>query len=141
MALNQCTFMGNLTRDPERKQLPSGLALANFTVAVNQSTKRANKSTLFLPVSAYGAQAENVCKFFRKGRPIIVSGRLECDLIEDAGHPGEKKQIYWLNLTAFEFVDGGRGDNAQAPSNANPMPQAIEDRADDSLITDDDLPF
>lgn len=141
MALNQCVFQGNLTRDPERKQIPSGLVIANFTIAVSPSTKRANKGTLFLPCTAFGSVGENICKFFHKGSSVILSGRLECDVIDDSAHPGEKKQLFWLNISNFEFPSGGKGMKEETETPQDPLPGAIAEDTNDEIIADDDMPF
>lgn len=144
--LNSCIFMGNLTKDPETKRTPRGTVIANFTVAVNPSIKKEGKEALFLNCTAFGSVAENIAKFFRRGRSIIVSGRLENDLVDDPKHPGEKRQLYWLNVSTFDFPDNGKttkqeqGGQAPAASASEPL-GAISDDSSDVISDDDLLPF
>ena len=144
--LNNCIFEGRVVKDPELKRTASGLSIANFTIAVDRSIKKEGKSALFLPVTFYGSQADNISKYFRKGRAIIVSGRLENDVIEDRERPGEKKTFYYLNGTSFDFPLTEK--NSEKPA-AQPQGEAIKDdvpalggsNLDGLEVTDDDLPF
>ena len=67
--LNNCIFEGRVVKDPELKRTAGGLSIANFTIAVDRSIKKEGTSALFLPVTFYGSQADNIAKYFRKGRP------------------------------------------------------------------------
>ncbi|NBQ49289.1 MAG: single-stranded DNA-binding protein, partial [Marivivens sp.] len=80
-AFNKVFLMGNLTRDPEMKQLPSGMAVCDIGMAVNDRVK--NKQTgeyedraNFVDCTAFGKTAENIVRFFTKGRPIFIEGKL-----------------------------------------------------------------
>ena len=144
--LNNCIFEGRVVKDPELKRTASGLSIANFTIAVDRSIKKEGKSALFLPVTFYGSQADNISKYFRKGRAIIVSGRLENDVIEDRERPGEKKTFYYLNGTSFDFPLTEKNSEKSA---TQPQEEAIKDdvpalggsNLDGLEVTDDDLPF
>ncbi len=144
--LNNCIFEGRVVKDPELKRTAGGLSIANFTIAVDRSIKKEGKSALFLPVTFYGSQADNIAKYFRKGRAIIVSGRLENDVIEDRERPGEKKTFYYLNGTSFDFPLTEKNSEKTA---AQPQGEAIKDdvpalggsNLDGLEVTDDDLPF
>ena len=144
--LNNCIFEGRLTKDPELKRTQSGLSIANFTIAVDRSIKKEGKNALFLPVTFFGTQAENISKYFRKGRAIIVSGRLEGDEVEDRDRPGEKRTLYYLSGTSFDFPLTEKNSEKSA---AQPQGEAIKDdvpalggsNLDGLKVTDDDLPF
>ena len=78
--LNQVTIMGRLTRDPELRRTGSGIAVANFTVAVDRdftSQDSGEKETDFIDCVAWRQTGEFVSKYFTKGRMIVVSGRIQ----------------------------------------------------------------
>ena len=80
MAFSKVVILGNLTRDPELRATPSGLKLANFTVAINRNyTSQSGEKqteTSFIDCVAWGKTGETIAKYFQKGRQILVSGRL-----------------------------------------------------------------
>lgn len=77
--LNHITIMGRLTRDPELRRTASGIACANFTVAVDRdrAPEGQDKETDFIDCVAWRSTGEFVSKYFTKGRIIVVSGRLQ----------------------------------------------------------------
>src|SRR6218665_3187021 len=116
MSFNKVIIMGNLTRDPEVRTLPSGNSVARLAVAVNRTynDKDGNKKAevTYVDVDAFGKQAEVIGKFFTKAKPILVEGRLKLDQWEDKT-PGEKKSRLGVVLEGFSFV-GGKGDGASS---------------------------
>ena len=76
--VNNVVLVGRLTRDPELRRTTSGLSVASFTIAVDDSRKGPNgeKVTVFMPVSIFGKSADTVVKFTRKGNLVGVIGRL-----------------------------------------------------------------
>lgn len=129
MPFNKVIIMGNLTRDPEVKALPSGNSAARLSVAVNRqfSDKDGNKreEVTFVEVDAFGKQAEVIGKFFSKGKPILVEGRLKLDQWEDK-KTGEKKSRLGVVLENFSFVGGDRdkGDRDGEGGEAAPAQRA-----------------
>lgn len=159
MSFNKVIIMGNLTRDPEIRTLPSGMSVARLAVAVNRTynDKDGNKKeeVTYVDVDAFGKQAEIIGKFFTKGKPILVEGRLKLDQWEDKTS-GEKKSRLGVVLEGFSFVSDGKGrgdsdsaggsyDEAPAPRrSAAPAPRAAAPKskapaADD--MGDEDVPF
>ena len=148
--LNVCIFEGRLTRDPETRTTPTGTTISSFTIAVDRTIKKGDKPALFLPVTFYGNVAENASKFLRKGRAVICIGRLENDVFEDKDNPGQKKTIFFLNGTNFEFplteknTEKPQAQQEQEPHlKANePDPTFRESNGLDNLnINDDELPW
>lgn len=147
--------MGNLTRDPELRQTQSGTSVCRFSIAVNRSYNSQDGSlrdeTCFVEIDCFGKSAENVAKYFSKGKPILVEGRLRQDSWEDK-QTGQKRTKLMVVLERFEFV-GGRGDsNGFAGGNAGgydseySAPQARggvrqQSRPRNEDIEDDDVPF
>lgn len=110
---NKVILMGNLTRDPEMRYLPSNTAVAQIGLAVNdrwkdkQSGEWKDKAN-FIDCEAFGNTAENINKFFSKGRPILIEGKLRLDQWED--QQGNKRSKLKVVVDRFEFV-GSRDDN------------------------------
>jgi len=117
-SFNRTFLLGNLTRDPEIKSLPSGDSLVNFNIAVNESYltrdgERKEKTT-FVGIVAYGKQAEVIAKYMRKGKPIFIEGSLAQDSWED--NSGQKKTKTYVKLRSFQFIDSNGGDSQQQRS-------------------------
>ena len=144
--LNICTFEGCLTKDPEARRTKSGLTICNAVIAVDKTRKTGDPEKdrpLFLSVTFFGAQAENVAKYFHRGRPIIVTGTLVCDLVDDKNRPGEKREYWYLNANSFDFpANVKQNEDGQTLSEPKPAPKPRrESPLDDSDVVTDDLPF
>lgn len=147
--------MGNLTRDPEVKFLPSGTPVANFGLAVNESytdqqTGERRESACFVDIEAWGRQAEIVGEYFSKGRPILVEGSLRYDSWE--AEDGTKRNRLKVRLQRFQFV-GRRDDDEMGGGYADAQPAAAStqtpsyqetpapDVSNAPSATEDDIPF
>src|SRR5262245_35129878 len=85
---NKVILIGNLTRDPELRYTPKGVAIAKIGLAINRNWRDANSGELkeevtFVDVDAFGKQAETLSNYMKKGRPIMIEGRLRLDTWED----------------------------------------------------------
>ncbi|MBT65487.1 MAG: single-stranded DNA-binding protein [Puniceicoccaceae bacterium] len=111
-SFNKVILMGNLTRDPETRVTVNGLTICKLGLAVSRvfSTKDGERreETTFVDIDAFGKQAEVITKYFRKGKPILVEGRLKLDQWET--NEGQKRSKLGVVLENFQFV-GGRDDN------------------------------
>jgi single-strand DNA-binding protein len=151
-SFNKVILMGNLTRDPETRVTASGLTICKLGLAVSRvfSTKDGERreETTFVDIDAFGKQAEVITKYMRKGRPIMVEGRLKLDQWES---DGQKRSKLGVVLENFQFL-GSRDDNEggssgggyekSSPSARKAAPSsspATSDNNDDSL--DEDVPF
>jgi single-strand DNA-binding protein len=111
---NKVFLMGNLTRDVEVRQLPSGGSVANIGLAVNRRFKtqdgQAREETTFVDCEAWGRTAEIMAQYLAKGRPVFIEGRLRLDQWQDkdGGNRSKLKVI----VENFQFVDsrGGEGE-------------------------------
>ena len=87
MALNRVMVAGNLTRDPNVRQTPSGMPVGTFGLALNEryTTKegKEHEEVCFVDVEVWGKQAETCSQYLAKGSPAFVEGRLHCDRWED----------------------------------------------------------
>ena len=154
-SFNKVILMGNLTRDPEVKFLPSGTAVANFGLAMNESytdqqTGEKKDSTCFVDVEAWGRQAEIVGEYFSKGRPILVEGALKYDSWE--AEDGTKRNRLKVRLIRFQFVgrrDEDEAGNGYAEAQPAAAPTQSESHQDAPApetgsapsATEDDIPF
>ena len=84
---NKTILIGNLTRDPELRYTPSGTAIAKINLAINHKYRTQSGETreevTFVEVDAFGQQAETIGQYVKKGRPLLVEGRLKMDQWED----------------------------------------------------------
>lgn len=140
---NKVILIGNLTRDPELKYTPKGAAICDIGIAVNRKWKteggQEQEEVAFIDCTAFGKTAETVAKFFRKGAPIMVEGRLKMDSWEDRQTNQQRTKLKVV-LESFTFVggekdsDSNREERTRQPRQSNP--QHSTDTDDDS-----DVPF
>ena len=105
-SLNKVFLMGNLTRDPELRYVPSGSAVANFSVAVNRTYKdtagEKKEDVSFLRVVVWGKMAETCGEYLAKGRSVLVEGRLKSRSWE--GPDGQKRSAVDVVATSVQFL-------------------------------------
>ena len=117
---NKVLLMGNLTRDVELKYTPSNMAVANFGLAVNRKYKAGDgemkEETTFVDCEAWAGTAENLSKWFSKGKPIFIEGRLKFEQWQDK--EGNNRSRLRVVAENFQFVDskGGGAGGASAPA-------------------------
>jgi single-strand DNA-binding protein len=119
MALNNVNIMGNLTRDPEMKQTPSGKSVCSLSIANNRIyTKNGEKVTevSYFDVEVWGAVAENCAKYLSKGHGVIVEGRLRQDRWEKDGKTQSRVRISANNIHFLPKKQGGGAEHAEAPA-------------------------
>lgn len=155
-SFNQVILMGNLTRDPELRQIPSGQSVCSFSLALNRSFKGQDgewkEATDYVDVVAWGPLGERVAQYITKGRPVLVNGRLQSRSWEQDGQKRSKLEVIAQDVT---FLGGRGGENggpgASASDDNEPAPKkdtakksdkevTIED-VDDEPINLDDIPF
>lgn len=146
---NRVVLVGNMTRDPESRALPSGQPLTKFSLAINRtfSTKEGEKreEVTYVDVDAFGKQAEVIAKYCSKGSGILVEGRLKQDAWDDK-KTGEKRTKLGVILENFTFI-GGRapgateGGDAPAPRSGGARGGSSAPAPSNSDAPDDDVPF
>ncbi len=111
---NKVLLMGNRTRDVELKYTPNNMAVANLAIAVNRKYKgndgELKEETTFVDCEAWAQTAENLSKFFSKGRPIFLEGRLKLDQWQDK--EGGNRSKLKVVVESFQFVDSKSGAGA-----------------------------
>lgn len=127
--------MGNLTRDPELRYTPGGVAIANFGMAINEKWNNADgqvqEKVHFVDCSMFGKRAETVNEYFKKGSPIFVEGSLDYQTWET---DGQKRNALKVKVFNFEFIGGKQ--EAKPGGSSNPsFPEGPGD------VPEEDIPF
>lgn len=151
---NKVVLMGNLTRDPETRTTPNGASVTSFGLAVNRTWRSADgnqqESVSYIDCVAWGRAGEIIAQYVTKGRPLLISGRLEQRSWEQDGQKRSKVEVI---VEDFNFVDSRGGDGgeggAPAANGAAKAKPAGKKPADDVVIEDvgdepinlDDIPF
>jgi single-strand DNA-binding protein len=145
---NKVILAGNLTRDPEVRYTPKGTAIAKLGMAINRTWKtdtgETKEEVTFVDVDAFGRQAEVISQYLKKGRPILVEGRLKLDQWDDK-QTGQKRSRLGVVLEGFQFLDSGRGDGGggRGASSPPPAPSAPPNgpESEGPAPEEDDVPF
>lgn len=156
MYLNKALIIGNLTRDPELKSLPSGIQVTSLSIATNRVWKDKNgakqESSDFHNVVVFGRQAETSAQYLKKGQQVYVEGRIQTRSWDDKAS-GEKKYRTEIVAEAVQFGQkaggfGGGPGASSAPAAAAPTKGASAKKdAVDTIdypsedINPEDIPF
>jgi single-strand DNA-binding protein len=157
-SLNQVTLMGNLTRDPELRQTPSGQSVTSFSLALNRSYKDSSgewqEATDYIDVVCWGPLAERVAQYLSKGRRCLVQGRLQSRSWEQDGQKRNKVEVLANDVTFLDSRGGGDDSGsydsgASSSSASDDKPTPSKKKKDDVVIEDigdepinlDDIPF
>ncbi|MFE9279375.1 single-stranded DNA-binding protein [Streptomyces griseoincarnatus] len=139
--LNRVVLIGRLTRDPELRYTPSGVATTQFTLAVDRPFANGNgeREADFIPVVTWRQLAETCANYLRKGRLTAVEGRMQVRSYENS----EGKRVYVTEVIAdnVRFLESNR-ENGRSSSQANE--NKVDPFSDDGKpidISNDDLPF
>ena len=129
-SFNKVIVMGNLTRDPQLRYLPSNTAVCEFGLAVNHRWRdregNQREEVCFVDLAAFGRQGEVINQYMAKGKPILVEGRLKFD--SWTGQDGQKRSKHSVVVDNFQFVgardgsgsgSGGGGGQSGGPDYSN----------------------
>ena len=144
--LNKVMLAGNLTRDPEARVLPSGMAMCKLGLAANRRYRdksgEQKEETLFINATCWGKTAEYVRDHFKKGRPVMIEGRLKLDEWDDKA-TGQKRSTIEITAERVQSLDwedrggsggGGSSSAARGGSRSSSAPS-------DEPLPEDDIPF
>jgi single-strand DNA-binding protein len=158
---NKVILAGNITRDPELRYTPKGTAVAKIGLAINRNWKdesgQQKEEVTFVDVDAFGRQAEVISQYLKKGRPILIEGRLKFDQWDDK-QTNQKRSRLGVVLESFQFLDSGGGQGGggnfggggppsggggSRPAPSRPTGPASPPPASDDMPPDaeDDVPF
>ncbi len=142
--LNKVVLIGRLTKDPEIRYLPSGVAVTTFFLAVNRNftNQQGEREADFLPIVTWRGLAETCSKYLSKGRLVAVAGRIQTRSYET--QTGERRYVTEIVADEVQFLDradtssdrGYPGGNYSSPDSMDDTPgfEPIEGE-------DDELPF
>ena len=132
-------LVGNLGRDPEMRFTPGGQAVCNLNIATNRTWTRdgeQQKETVWFRVTVWGKQAETVNQYLRKGRQVLVEGRMNPDENGNprvwSGNDGQPRASFEVTASTVRFL-GGRGDADDAAASDDFLPGGPQ--------SEDEIPF
>ncbi len=154
---NKVILLGNLTRDPEVRYTPKGTAVAEVGLAINRFVPASDggekrEETTFVDVTLWGRTAEIAGEYLKKGRPVLIEGRLQLDTWDDktSGQKRSKLKVVGETLQLLGGRPGagggsepdemGSGGGAERPS-SRPRTSAPPPRPASSEPDDDEIPF
>lgn len=138
-SFNKVILIGNMTADPEIKQTPGGISVCTFSIAVNRRMSK-NNEVDFITIQAWRQSAEFVCKYFKKGQPILVCGELHTRTWNDS--KGNKR--YSTEVVAEEVSFVGSKESTEAKSDPTayiPSEYMQNNQNFEEIPHDDTLPF
>jgi single-strand DNA-binding protein len=143
---NKVILMGNLTRDPQLSYTPSQTAVVDFGIATNRrwtgQDGQQREETCFVDCRAFGKTAENINKYCKKGRLLMVEGRLVFD--SWTGKDGAKRSKLRVTVENFQFlpVGGSGGEQSSAAGDEFHAPSEDVSSANEAQSSSkDDIPF
>ncbi len=149
-SLNKVFLMGNLTRDPELRYIPSGQAVCSFSIAVNRTyasqSGEKKEEVSYIRVVVWARRAEVCNEYLKKGSPVMVEGRLQSRAWEDKD--GGKRSTLEVIAQNVQFLPkgGGRGAetsmaDAESAMEETPEPAAPSKAGGSDLQPDEEIPF
>ncbi len=134
--MNHIVLIGRLTRDPELRYTPNGVAVANFDLAVDRPTtnQQGERQTDFIRIVSWQKQAELCANYLKKGRLVGVEGRLQIRSYET--QDGQKRRVAEVVANFVQFLDRNREENQSVDNTTN-----VKNDDDLGGINLDDLPF
>jgi single-strand DNA-binding protein len=140
---NKVLLMGNLTRDPQLSYTPNQTAVVDFGLATNRRWTGQDgvqhDETCFVDCRAFGRMAENINKYFKKGKPIFLEGRLTFD--SWTAQDGSKKSRLRVTVENFQFLPGTGGGGGQSDQEPGTESDAPPQARSGGQIPDSDIPF
>lgn len=132
--LNKTILIGRLTKDPELRYTPSGVAVATFTLAVNRpfTNQNGEREADFIPIVVWRKQAENCAKYIGKGSLVAVEGRIQVRSYNN--QEGQRRWITEVIAENVRFLDSrGKKESDEAGDNSS--------FGNEISFSDDDIPF
>jgi len=143
--LNSFIGIGRLTRDPELRYTPGGTGVCKFGIAINRTYRNQEgnniEEVLFINVTTWGKQAENVSQFLKKGKRVAINGELRSNSWQDK--EGNKRTSFEINARTVQFLDSVKdsGFAKEGPTEEGEENVSDEPMSEDNTISEDDIPF
>lgn len=142
---NRVIMIGNLTRDPEYKELDSGQAVCRLGLASNRQYKNRNSGEMvqevcFIDIDVWGPQAESCRQYLQKGRQVLVEGRIKLDSWQDVDGNNRNKhsivadRVVFLSAQEAASYSDQTSVSESAPATTNTVAQDAASNADDVLV-------
>ncbi len=151
MYLNKALLIGNLTRDPELKSLPSGIKVASFSIATNRTYTdgqgQKQEQTDYHNIVVFGRQAETTAQYLKKGAMVLIEGRIQTRSWEQDGEKKYRTEIIADRVQFGPKSSGGSNysssasDDSQSGGNDSSKKESKEIDYPESTINPDDIPF
>ena len=141
---NRVILVGNLTRDPELRYIPSGTAVSEIGLAVNDRVKRNDQwveETTFVDVTLWARTAEVANEYLSKGSSVLIEGRLKLDRWEKDGQKFTKLRVVGERMQMLGGKGGGRGSNGGSGGESSPQYNESEQFTSAGPPAGDDIPF
>jgi single-strand DNA-binding protein len=151
-SFNRVILVGNLTRDPELRYIPSGTAVSDIGLAVNDRVKRNDQwvdETTFVDITLWGRTAEVANEYLSKGAPVLIEGRLKLETWEKEGQKRSKLKVVGERMQMLGSREGGgasRGGSRPASRSGSGDDAGYEDEVHSTSapgpgFPDDEIPF
>ena len=146
--INRVVVQGNLTRDPQLRQLPSGSSVCELRIACNTARKDPTTGDWgtkpnFFDITVWGGQGESCARYLHKGREVTIDGRMDWREWESTKEGGGKRQA--VSVVADQVKFGSErsetGDPGYDPADFEPVPVPVAAGGDGLTGADDDIPF
>lgn len=137
MMLNRVVLIGRLTKDPELRYTPNGVAVASFTLAVNRSrlNQLGEREADFIPIVVWQKQAENCANYIGKGSLVAVDGRIQVRTYDDKD--GQRRWITEVIAENVRFLDKRDSSGAQDVGSAG----SVSNVGNEVEFNDEEIPF
>jgi single-strand DNA-binding protein len=146
-SFNRVVLVGNLTRDPELRYLPSGMAVSDIGLAVNDRIKRNDQwvdEPVFVDITLWGRTAEVANEYLSKGSSVLIEGRLKLDRWEKEGQKHSKLKVVGEKMQMLGSREGGRGGRrggGEAGDEPSHYDESEQYAAANAPPPNDDIPF
>ena len=144
--MNKAILIGNLTKDPETRTLPSGITTCSFTLAINRryTNQQGVREADFIPIVCWRQTAELCARYLSKGRKVAVEGSIQTRTYD--AQDGSKRYVTEVVADEVEFLSGANEGGRPTRSDDIPLPPEPADNgmsrsAGMQEVDDDELPF
>jgi single-strand DNA-binding protein len=120
--LNKFIGLGNLTKDPELKEIKSGKSVCTFSIAINN---KVNNSVTYIDVETWNKSAQNCSRFLSKGRKVLIEGRLQLNTWQSQS--GESRTKLFCVADLVTFLDKSENQDSSATQESKTVQQIEED--------------
>jgi single-strand DNA-binding protein len=146
---NRVVLLGNLTRDPELRYIPSGMAVSDIGLAINDRVKRNDQwveETTFVDITLWGRTAEVANEYLSKGSSVLIEGRLKFETWEKDGQKRSKLKVVGekMQMVGARGGSSGGGPSDGGPSQSRPQEQTPEYSSTSggpTMPPNDEIPF